>query len=854
MTTITKDSNLASANVNTTQMNWTTKLAHTCNRSQLSTFKVSFYLLLFFFLSINVYASNYFIATSDLNLRDGAGTNYKSLTVISKGDTVKLIEDTGNYWVKILYKDKAGYTAKQFLQEIQIEEIKPKKDNLTTNETNEKSSFPGILAGLLIAILVASSLDKFGKKHRNLSLTKFLSFFLGGLGFQKFYLGEIGKGILSILFCWTFIPVLIGWIDFVKFASISEDQFSFKYNRNHKPLKKKMQENSQKTYSESIKKEIEPLKSSTFSRKDIINQDQSIIDVSIETFDLSVEHSAPHESTSLQPPYWGHSYVYSYDEINYATSEQKEYYSYFKKKVLKGEFVDIQGYTNYAFILYFDFLKEYQYHRDIKLLEEQFKLIGQICPKTKNYTLRILQDELSNREDTYSVEKLKNLDDPLFQFENGFSEYNPYAYKLGSLYKDQLKLNPKEIDWLNKIWHNSNVFLSIEDCVIEVMRIYCLVLKELEQKWNVSNISDNITELINTELIRKKDYFESFESDVYLCIFKKTENVVRTAYVHNRKISDEILLKYSTRVQTNFNKLIGDFVDELLVVNIGNIKPPNKGTQIELNAQNVNRWKTDFKMLTDSFQNNEMDLFIYGIINLEETNQKNPNIENIFFDASKFIANYDKVQSLKYYSKYIYYDLKSVKFDNKELTKTVQKSLFKTQEQLNDFKKIITELIKTSDIERALDEIAKLYIPKRKKIQLDKSKIKEAEQKHDGTVELLKVYLETEQDDFLEDISFDNSDGTEIDVITPDSINSIFVTGIRMGKVQEELLKKFIENSFEIRHEDVDKFAMANGMFKNQLIDSINEACSEYLGGESLIEENDETYVIEESYFKEIAI
>jgi hypothetical protein len=118
----------------------------------------------------------------------------------------------------------------------------------------------------------------------------------------------------------------------------------------------------------------------------------------------------------------------------------------------------------------------------------------------------------------------------------------------------------------------------------------------------------------------------------------------------------------------------------------------------------------------------------------------------------------------------------------------------------------------------------------------------------------LNEYLETEQDDFSEDKSFDNTDGTEIDVIAPVSVESIFVNGIRMGKVQEELVKKIIANSFEIRHDEVDKFAINNGMFKNQLIDSINEACSEFLEGESLIEENDETYVIEESYFKEIAV
>lgn len=479
-------------------MNSDTNQASICNRRRLSTFKTLFYLLLFLFLSISVYASDFYVAISDVNLRDGAGTNYKPLIVILKGDTVELIEDTGTYWVKMQYKGKVGYTAKQFLQEIQIEEIKPKEDNLITNETNDKSSFPAIFVGLLIAILVASVLDKSGKKHRNLSLTKFLSFFLGALGFQKFYLGETGKGILSILFCWTFIPVLIGWIDFVKFVSVSEEKFSLKYNRNHKPLKKKMQDSHQKTHSESIKKEIIPPESSSFSRKDFTNRDQSIIDVSLEKFDLSVEHSAPHESNLLQPPYWSHSYVYSYDEINYATSEQKKYYSYFKKKVLKGEFVDIQGYTNYAFILYFDLLKEYETHKDIKLLEEQFKLLGQICPRTKSYTLMSLQDILRKRTDSYSIDKLRNLQEPSYQFDQGFSEYDPDAYKLGKQYKDKLGLNKQEIAWLNKFWNPSNVFISIEGCCIATIKQYLLIIRNLNKK----------LKLQNTSIAQEVDYFK----------------------------------------------------------------------------------------------------------------------------------------------------------------------------------------------------------------------------------------------------------------------------------------------------------------------------------------------------------
>lgn len=844
-------------------MNSTTTQSHTRHRTWFYTFKTGFYLL-FFFLSASVYASNSFVAIADVNLRDGAGTNYKPLAVISKGDTVKLLEETGNYWVKIQYKGEVGYTAKKFLQEIQIQEIRPKGNNLRIVEPDDKSSFPAIFVGLLITIIVASVLDKSGKKHRSLSLTKFLSLFFGVLGFQKFYLGETGKGILSILFCWTCIPVLIGWIDFAKFASVSEDKFNSRFNRNHKSLKKMTQNSSQKLYSEPIKKELIQQESSSFSRKEVNNRDHSIIDISLEKLDLSVEHSAPLESNHLQPPYWSHSYVYSYDEINYATAEQKKYYSYFKKKVLKGEFVDIQGYTNYAFILYFDLLKEYESHKDIKLLEEQFRLLGQICPRTRSYSLMSLQDLLRKRTDSYSIDKLKNLQEPSYQFEQGFSEYDPDAFKLGKKYKDKLGLNKQEIAWLNKFWNPSNVFISIEGCCIATIKQYLLIVKNLNKKLKLQNTSiAQEVDYFKEKIFEIKEIADSYwgyydksymrqrvESEIYLTIFKRVENSVRESYGHKRKVGSNPYYEFEGEFETR----VGNYVNELVTKYQKEIILPDIETQIELNAQNVNRWKNDLSKLKDSFQEGGMSKFLEGMAELEEANKKNPNIENIFFEASKIIAPYDKVQSLKYYAKYIYYDLKSVTFDNRELARTVQKSLFKTQEQLTDFKRIVAELIKTSDIEKALKEIEKIYIPKRKKIQLDKSKIKEAERKHDGTVELLNEYLETEQDDSSEDKSFDNTDGTEIDVIAPASVDSIFVNGIRMGKVQEELVKKIIANSFEIRHDEVDKFAINNGMFKNQLIDSINEACSEFLEGESLIEENDETYVIEESYFKEIAV
>lgn len=39
-----------------------------------------------------------------------------------------------------------------------------------------------------------------------------LTLFLGGLGAQHFYMGNNLAGILSVLFCWTFLPVIIAFL------------------------------------------------------------------------------------------------------------------------------------------------------------------------------------------------------------------------------------------------------------------------------------------------------------------------------------------------------------------------------------------------------------------------------------------------------------------------------------------------------------------------------------------------------------------------------------------------------------------------------------------------------------------
>jgi TM2 domain-containing membrane protein YozV len=817
-------------------------------------------ILILMFTSLSNYAQDSYITTVDLNLRSGAGKNYKSITVLAKGDTVKLLDNSGDYWAKIQYQDKIGYSAKQYIRKIQIAEKKAEAKTETATEGG--NGFITFLIFLLIIIVTAIILKKTGEKYRDKLTAIILSLFFGAFGFQKFYLGEINKGTYSVLFSWTFIPMLIGLIDFIKLAVMNEMKFNNLYNwgKSQKTKPSKQTINSKPERESKPKVSFQQTTYSSQSKQNYV--ENSIIDINSEKLDLTVEKNIESTKSNIEVPYWSRSYVYSYDELNYASKAQRKFYFYFRNKVLNHEFVDIQGNTNYGFILYFDLLNEYENHRDIKLLEEQFKFLGQICPKTKSYSLMSLQDLLRKRTDSYSVDKLTNLQEPNYQFEHGYSDYDPDAYKLGKQYKDKLELNKQEVAWLNKFWNPSNVFISIEGCCIATIKQYLLIIKSLNKKLKTQNTSIAKEVIFFKEKIFEvKDIADSYsyaydnsylkqrvESEIYLTIFKRVENSVRESFGHKRKVGSTLYYDFKGEFETR----IGNYVDELVLKYQNNIEHPDLETQIEINAHNVNRWKIEFNNIRNSFQKENKINFIDGIINLEETNQKNPNIESIFFEASKFISKFDKVQSLKYYAKYIYYDLKSKKFDNKELTKTIQKTLFKTDEQINNFKKIIAELIETTDIHKALNEVEQIYIPKRKKIKLDKSVINEVEKKYDGTVELLNGYLETENEE-ANQTDFEKGK-VEILVVPTNTNNSIFISGISIGKIQEELIAKIVSNSFKIHQNKVDKFATENGLFKNQLIDSINVAFEEYLEGEALIEEDEENYVIEESYYKELVV
>ena len=67
---------------------------------------------------------------------------------------------------------------------------------------------------------------EYSKQSRNPSTAFILALLLGGFGAHRFYLREWGWVIIYLLFCWTFIPLTVGWAECFSIRERTED-----YNR-----------------------------------------------------------------------------------------------------------------------------------------------------------------------------------------------------------------------------------------------------------------------------------------------------------------------------------------------------------------------------------------------------------------------------------------------------------------------------------------------------------------------------------------------------------------------------------------------------------------------------------------------
>ena len=467
--------------------------------------------------------------------------------------------------------------------------------------------------------------------------------------------------------------------------------------------------------------------------------------------------------------------------------------------------------------------------------------------------------ELDSSDDKYDVYRNYDFNLRVSSNYNNNKTY-PDDWKLGYFYRDELDLNDDEYYLLNKIEVRGNKFLNVEFCIHETIKLYLKTIKALENKF----ITENSTlteqfELLADLIIGKKnnisyDYKVGTTIDrIYYYIFRECENTVRKTYYHKRLLNSKIDCEKQEAIDFYKLKILNN-LDEIWKDLIPTIAPPNDETEIILNILTTTRWKIKFDKIKESY-GDDPSAFTQEVIVLGDENIENPSVEKIFFEASKFIAKKDREAALILYVYYLHSDLNSKTFDNKKLTKTIQKNLFKTKEELQAFEKVLIGLIKDKDLNKALEAVKQVYVKKRKKISLDKSAINEVKEKHSSTVDLLNEFLQDEYETENTIIKTNelNSDELSIEITAKSNKanDSIYLDDIELNDTQLGVLSFFVKNNFAILQTDFDDYAKERGLFKNQIIDSLNESCYEVLD-DVLIEEDEEYYTIHESYYKKM--
>lgn len=66
--------------------------------------------------------------------------------------------------------------------------------------------------------------------HSRRKIAIVLAFFLGWLGIHRFYVGQIGWGLIYIILFYIFAPlvVLIGWIDALRYLLMDDEDFALR--------------------------------------------------------------------------------------------------------------------------------------------------------------------------------------------------------------------------------------------------------------------------------------------------------------------------------------------------------------------------------------------------------------------------------------------------------------------------------------------------------------------------------------------------------------------------------------------------------------------------------------------------
>lgn len=313
----------------------------------------------------------------------------------------------------------------------------------------------------------------------------------------------------------------------------------------------------------------------------------------------------------------------------------------------------------------------------------------------------------------------------------------------------------------------------------------------------------------------------------------------------------EVRKRFKYRIDLNYNENALDiffdnnkdnipigFLNEI----IHKIPEPTDEDQLILNRLCPRRWEGEFEAIKSNINSLSSSQLKEHLEKLIHLNSKNDNIKRIYFEACKLIYTHDIKQALFYYALYSHCS-KDQNVSIKPLPqKIIKKAFNKESENYERYVKIIysTEFSskRKRDVIKLKNEIEDLFSVKRKKILLNKDKIKEAEIEHKRTAEKLGKILE------------DNEIIKEPLMINPQTQQSN-TNLYNLDSVHVTLLQKFVNCNYSITETELDSFSKGYGYMPNSLINTINEKLFE-LFEDNIIESKNNSFVLNNEYYESI--
>lgn len=397
--------------------------------------------------------------------------------------------------------------------------------------------------------------------------------------------------------------------------------------------------------------------------------------------------------------------------------------------------------------------------------------------------------------------------------------------------------------------HIKNLVELIYLKIIELLKIYCsqegASFFERIQLTNKRILTISMSE----DHYGQDYYFKYTLNSLFTSILKVSEGILELKYKIRNSLEYEFK-NFKTQVlhQLKLTKPVEEIEKELSEFEKF-IPEADIIIEKEINKIYTTRWKDKFQNIKNDKENlNNTSQVISSLEELIDFNQKNYNLRNIYFEASKLVYDVDIFKSVFYFSMYRYIS-QNGNFNIRPFPSIIKKALKKSNPEIFPKLEILfTQPYKVKnkrEVIRLYDDLEKIMIKPKKKITLNKNKVKNAEKEHERIKKKVEKILGEENTAKEVSISLNSSKNkTRVQI-------EEFIASVKLTNIQIFLLEKLLENNNEITEDELKLFGKENNQPHNLLVDSINEALFEKFDDNIIYEENSNFY-LNSDYIEEI--